>query len=67
MVKLQKHKAYTYKSKSGKDLEHHKFIVTIPQSAIGELGWSEGQQLTYTINGNTLTMESIAETEEDEK
>jgi hypothetical protein len=67
MVKLQKHKAYTYKSESGKEIEHCKHIVTIPESAISELGWSEGQQLTYTINDNVLIVRPVIEKEDGKK
>ncbi len=66
-VKLQKHKAYTYKSESGKEIEHYKHMVTVPESAIGELGWNEGQQLTYTINGNVLIMKPAIEKEDNKK
>jgi hypothetical protein len=67
MVKLQRHKAYTYKSGSGENIEHHKHIVTVPESAISELGWTEGQQLTYTVNGDILIMRPAKEKEEDNK
>lgn len=57
MVKIQKHKAYTYKSDSGQEIEHYKHIITLPASAISELGWNQGQELTWTINGNALILQ----------
>ena len=56
MVKLQKHKAYTYKSETGKNIEHYKYLVNVPESALNELGWTEGQELNMSINQNSLTL-----------
>jgi len=57
MVKLQRHKAYTYKSDSGKAIEHYKYLINIPESALGKLGWNEGQELNFSIHDNVLTLE----------
>lgn len=57
MVKLQKHKAYTYKSDSGEEIDHYKYVINIPESALGELGWSEGQELNFQINRHSLILE----------
>jgi len=67
MVKLQKHKAYTYKSESGKNIEHYKYIVTIPQSAISKAEWDEGQELNCTVNGNTVILRPIIGKEDDKR
>jgi len=67
MVKLQKHKAYTYKSEAGKNIEHYKYIVTIPQSAISEAEWDEGQELNCVVNGNTVILRPIIGKEDDKK
>ena len=62
MVKLQKHFSYKYKEK-----EHYKHLVTIPQSAISELGWNEGQQLIFVINNNTLIIKPTPDKGGDKK
>lgn len=62
MVKLQKRFAYKYKEK-----EHYKHLVTIPQSAISELGWNDGQQLSFTVNNNTLVIKPSPDKGVDEK
>ncbi|MQY61741.1 hypothetical protein GH146_00455 [archaeon] len=62
MVKLQKRFAYRYKDK-----KHYKHMITVPQSAISELGWSEGQQLIYMINNNTLIVKRVSDEKDDEK
>ncbi|MEM0075761.1 MAG: hypothetical protein QXV84_05380 [Conexivisphaerales archaeon] len=40
MVKLQKHKAYTYMAGDGKEIEHYKYLFTVPEGAVDKLGWS---------------------------
>jgi hypothetical protein len=56
MVKLQKHKAYSYEATSGEKIEHYKYLVNIPESALSDLGWNEGQELNFTINRNSLIL-----------
>ena len=56
MVKLQKHKAYTYKADSGEQIDHYKFLITVPEVALNQLGWSEGQELSTIIKGQSLIL-----------
>jgi hypothetical protein len=57
MVKLQRQKAYTYKSNSGKEIEHYKYLVNIPENALSELGWNDGQELSFRITNKSLVLE----------
>jgi hypothetical protein len=57
MVKLQRHKARIYKAESGKETEHYKHIIALPESAISELRRYEGQESTWSINENALTLQ----------
>jgi hypothetical protein len=54
MVKLQKHKAYTYRADSGIEIEHYKHLVVIPEEAIQNLGWQEGQELSWCVTSDKL-------------
>ncbi len=54
MVKLQKHKAYTYKSESGKEIQHYKHTIVIPEGIIHTLGWNTGIELIPNIEGDAL-------------
>jgi len=56
MVKLQKHKAYTYKADSGEEIDHYKYLITIPESAITELEWKPGQEVDLTIQDKELIL-----------
>lgn len=58
MVKIQKHKAYTYKAEDGREIEHYKYLVTVPVSAITELGWQEGQELNIIVNQHALVLKA---------
>ena len=51
-MKLQKQVAYKYKDKT-----HYKYVVIIPETAINELGWNEGQELKLSINNSALKIE----------
>ena len=54
MAKLQKHKAYVYTSGAGVRIPHFKHQVNIPDEYVEELGWSEGQELEFELDGQTL-------------
>ncbi len=56
MVRLQKHKAYTYEAKDGTEIDHFKFSVVIPEDTLRQLGWDSGLELTLQPKGNTLTL-----------
>ncbi len=56
MAKLQKHKAYTYTSESGEEIEHFKHTVVIPEDAIQQLRWKEGVELAVTTKGNSMIL-----------
>lgn len=49
-MKLQKVKAY----KLDKDRWQYKYIITIPESSIDELGWKEGTELVNAVDGDGL-------------
>ena len=57
MVKLQRHKAYTYKTESGEQIEHYKYLINIPENALSELGWNDGQELSFRITNKSLVLE----------
>jgi hypothetical protein len=59
MVKLQRHKAYTYKTDSGETIEHYKHIINIPEDILTELGWTSGISLTAIPKGNSLILKPI--------
>jgi hypothetical protein len=56
MVKLQKHKAYTYKTGQGEKIEHYKHTIIIPEGAVRILGWKEGDELETKIEGRELVL-----------
>jgi hypothetical protein len=58
MVKLQRHKAYTYKTESGEQIEHYKYLVNIPENRLNELGWSDGQELSIRVYNKSLVLEA---------
>jgi hypothetical protein len=60
MVKLQRHKAYTYKTEGGEKKEHFKHLVVIPEEAIQNLDWREGQELSWTVANNKLVLTTDA-------
>jgi hypothetical protein len=51
-AKLQKQLAYKYKGK-----QHFKHVIVIPEGAINELGWKQGQQLELKATKGRLTIE----------
>lgn len=56
VVKLQKHKAYTYKTDAGHDIEHYKHTINIPEDTINKLGWSSGMDLAVIPKGDSLVI-----------
>ena len=62
MVKLQKHKAYTYKSESGEEIEHYKHLVVIPEEIIQSLGWNAGTELIPDIKNGSLMLRPESKT-----
>jgi len=51
-MKLQKQVAYKYKDKT-----HYKYVLVIPGNAISDLGWREGYELKYEVDGSRLVIE----------
>lgn len=49
IVKLQKRFAYTYNDK-----DHFKYVVTIPEEIVNELGWKEKQELEPKVEDHKL-------------
>ena len=49
IIKLQKRFAYTYNDK-----EHFKYVVTIPEELVSELGWKEKQELEPKVDNGKL-------------
>ncbi|MGI0085915.1 MAG: AbrB/MazE/SpoVT family DNA-binding domain-containing protein [Nitrososphaerales archaeon] len=67
MVKIQKNKAYTYKADDGKKIDHYKYLVTIPESAMAALGWEEGQELKPVVRRDTLVLQPATQVTEGSK
>ncbi len=55
-LKLQKQTAY--KLESG--VAQYKYVVTIPEPIIEELGWNEGSELIASVSGRSLVMNRIS-------
>src|SRR6266700_3299181 len=55
-LKLQKQTAY--KLESG--VAQYKYVVTIPEPIIEELGWNEGSELMASVSGRSLVMNRIS-------
>jgi bifunctional DNA-binding transcriptional regulator/antitoxin component of YhaV-PrlF toxin-antitoxin module len=51
MVRLQKRFAYKYKDK-----EHYKYMVTIPENAVSEAGFKEGEELEPVVEGEKVVL-----------
>jgi hypothetical protein len=66
MVKLQKHKSYTYKCDSGTEIEHYKHTVVIPENTIQQLGWKSGMQLAVVQKGNSVILKPEQKGDEEE-
>lgn len=62
LTKLQKHKAYQYKNK-----DHFKHVLVIPEKVIEELGWREGEDLTFSLSNSGLTVSSTTVEVDDEQ
>lgn len=56
MVKLQRHKAYTYESDDGKKIEHFKHLVVIPENVVSEIGWPDGTELDVSVSENVVVL-----------
>lgn len=56
-MKLQRQKAYVYRSEDGEEIEHYKHLVTIPDEAVETLGWKQGIELRPAIEGSKLILE----------
>ena len=56
MIKLQRHKAYTYKTEKGEKIEHFKHLLIIPEEALQNLGWEGGQELSWFIADDKLIL-----------
>ena len=56
MVKLQRQKAYVYRTESGEKVEHFKHTIIIPVDTIQQLGWKKGVELTVVPKGDALTL-----------
>ncbi len=56
MVKLQKHKAYTYKTDAGEKIDHYKHIIIIPEEMVDALGWQNGVELQPIMRNNSLVL-----------
>jgi len=65
MVKLQKHKAYTYETEEGKRIDHHKHLVVLPESVISQLSWPEGVELSVNISNNAIVLTPKKESKEE--
>lgn len=55
-MKLQKIKAY-----AKDDRIQYKYIITIPEDSIKELGWKEGSELKDSVKGKSLVIDFVAE------
>lgn len=54
-MKLQKVVAYKYGDKV-----HYKYIITIPEESISELGWKEGSELKDSIKNGSLVIDFVS-------
>lgn len=54
-MKLQKVVAYKYGDKT-----HYKYIITIPEETISELGWKEGSELKDSIKSGSLVVDFVS-------
>lgn len=55
MLKLQRVVAY----KRGEKVQH-KFIITIPEDTVNNLGWKEGSELKDSIQGKSLVIDFVS-------
>ena len=62
MPKLQKQKSYQYKDK-----EHFKHVIVIPEKVIDELGWQEGENLSFSFSNSGLTVSTTTTSIKDDQ
>ena len=55
-MKLQKVVAYKYGDKT-----QYKYIITIPEERVQELGWKEGSELKDSARGKSLVIDFVSE------
>lgn len=55
-MKLQKVVAYKYGDKT-----HYKYLITIPEDTVSQLGWKEGSELKDSVKGKSLVIDFVAE------
>jgi AbrB family looped-hinge helix DNA binding protein len=63
MPKLLKHLAYSYRKRSGEDVQHYKYVVVIPEDARKKASWRDGEELEFEVNGDTIVMRPKKELE----
>ena len=66
MTKLQRQKAYTYRTESGEEIEHYKHLINIPDEALQELGWKNGVELEPVVEKGNLILRPTKAPELDE-
>jgi hypothetical protein len=54
-VRLQKQLSRRFRGK-----EYAKWVVVLPPRIVRELGWKEGQELMFQIDGKTLRMKRLS-------
>ena len=55
-MKLQKVVAYRYGDKT-----HYKYMITIPEESISELGWKEGSKLKDSVKNRSLVIDYVSD------
>ena len=63
MPKLLKNLAYSYRKRSGEDVQHYKYVVVIPEDARKKASWRDGEELEFEVNGDTIVMRPKKELE----
>ena len=56
---MQRVLAYRYKDRDGKEREHFKNFVNLPDEAIERLGWDKGQELEWEVQGDLLLLKPV--------
>ena len=62
-MKLQKHAAY----KLDNGGIQYKYVVTIPEHIIDELGWKEGSELSSSVRTKSLLIKHVSDPTEEKK
>ena len=57
MVKLQKRFAYRYKGKEEEKV-HYKYVITVPEGIVNELGLEEGDDLDQRVVNGRLVIQA---------